>query len=85
MSTLTEHRADSIEHLDHDPECDGCGAPAVFGLLSHGCMEALGCVECTKSTCDHIDASISEYGSVLCSVCRKPFQRRTDFTKVVPL
>ncbi|MFE7744408.1 hypothetical protein [Nocardia sp. NPDC057455] len=85
MSTLTEHRADSIEHLDHEPECDGCSATAVFGLRSHGCMEALGCVDCTKTTCDHIDAGISKYGSILCRFCHKAFQRRTNFTEVVPL
>ncbi|MGY1946621.1 hypothetical protein [Nocardia asiatica] len=85
MSTLTEYRADSIEHLDHEPECAACHARAVFWLASHGCMDALGCTRCTENECALIEADIRKFGVVTCCQCDQPFTRREDFTKVVPL
>ncbi|WP_157115063.1 hypothetical protein [Nocardia niwae] len=85
MATQTDERADSIEHLDHNPNCDGCGKPAKFWLGSHGCMEAFGCPACTEFTCDMCESDIRKVGTVLCRMCNKRFQRLPDFVRVEPL
>ncbi|MBF6326536.1 hypothetical protein IU451_28970 [Nocardia cyriacigeorgica] len=89
MSTQTEHRADSIEHLDHEAECDmkwHQGPPkAHFWIDAHNCHDALTCSSCLVKAKDDFRGLILLGGAVSCSICGRHFVSFERFARVVPL
>lgn len=89
MSTQTEHRADSIEHLDHGPECCGIGhrdsRPAAWWANGHGCAEALVCNFCLNLEMYWFSERVRTCGYERCAQCFKTFSSFPDWMTVVPL
>ncbi|WP_280412591.1 hypothetical protein [Nocardia asiatica] len=89
MSTLTEQRADSIEHLDHEPECGTgfhAGPPrAHFWIRHHECEECLICMNCLKRLRAKWDRDITIMGKTRCRKCGKLASKFEDAYQVMPL
>lgn len=89
-STQTEHRADSIEHLDHEPACVGVAhdnaprPPATVWVNQHGCLELLLCTPCLTHD-RKIILDFLEDDDVQCSICHHRFGDWETFAQVVPL
>lgn len=90
MSTVTDERVDSIEHLAHEPTCDRqrrggpvhgeCPPKADYWLKYHECHEMLWCSECVA------DARRAVRNGARCKLCGERFADfHALFPQVVPL
>ncbi|MFF4026960.1 hypothetical protein ACFYY5_29330 [Nocardia elegans] len=91
MSTKTREDIAAIEHLDHQPECDGIfhgnnpRPPAKLWLDVHGCTENLFCLTCNAQEQQVVNQMI-ESGDPRCKHCAKQIRSYSDlYTRVVPL
>lgn len=76
----------SIEHLDHEPECSGCGKTAIYATDSHGCAEEFICEMCLLAWRTIFSRRLyANGGHCWCRSCAESFTRFEDFVTAVPL
>lgn len=89
MATQTAPDVDSIEHLDHEPECEStthvvCPRADVF-LNQHGCGAALICSPCLARLEKNCREAFNDSDALECCACHGFFHTFEALYQVVPL